>query len=119
MPRWRNLPTAEDLEVYDPTDGCRNLVMRIFHRALLDAVTPGHIQKYIKRDATAWLSSKSLKKYSARWWAKEADLEHILDACLKVLFNKEKQGRFYENLSADIFRRRFGYRCRLNNFRRS
>ena len=113
MARSREIPRADVIDVYDENDGVRSLIIRIFHRALLDAITPGHIQKHIKREAAAWLLSNSTKTYSAQWWAKEASLEYILAGCKKVLLNKEKE-KFYADLSADIFRRRFGYRYRTH-----
>ena len=114
MTKPREIPRAEEVDASNEFDSIRCLIVRIFHRALLDAITPGHIQKHIKREAEAWLLSTSSKIHSARWWAKEADLEYILEGCIKVVLNKEKE-KYYEDLSADIFRRRFGYRYRTHS----
>jgi len=106
MPRVVKLPGAEAVDVED--DVCRCFIMRIFHRALVDALGANNIMPQHRRDAKAWLFSKSMKKFSAAWWAREASLEYILGGCRKML-ETGPSAESKHRLNSSIFRVRLGY----------
>jgi hypothetical protein len=62
----------------------------MFERALCDAC--GNIKEE-KRDALAWLFSKSRKEYSATWWAELIEAEAILEQIRYVA----KYGHYTKN----------------------
>lgn len=106
MPRVVKLPVAEPVDAED--DVCRCFIMRIFHRALVDALGANNITPQDQRDAKAWLFSRSVKKFSAAWWAREASLEYILDGCRRLLASKPS-AETRHRLNSSIFRVRLGY----------
>ena len=88
MGRNNRLPAAAEVDVGDATGGCKLFVVKMFQRALMDALDIGDPGKHHTRDGKRWLMSRSMKTWSAQWWAEQADLEYELCCCRRAILDE-------------------------------